>query len=349
MIQSRIEQLLILVSSVSSAVAFSVLSPLPPPPPSSSSSFLDATSRPFEDGGSCIHNSRTPWLIRHHRRLPSSIEAVASTTRQLEEPDPADSDFGRMAYWDESYAQPEPAAESKSSSSEDHDGSVSDNVQVFSWYCGWTEELGPFFEELVPDKDSMVLVPGIGNDAAIRDMFDHGGYHRLMAFDYAPQGVECAKAMFGTERLQTITDSVYGSESESTKKGDVFKVCDARDLSGDYESNFFDAVLDKGTFDSIYLSGGKDKVKARENLTMAINEMKRVVREDGIVFSVTAACVDAVREAFDSDRDWEQLRDGSMHITENGYASNNVDATMLAWQLRTLDDTKAKADTTTDK
>ena len=245
-----------------------------------------------------------------------------------------------MAYWDESYRQEEDnndvGIEPKALSSDD--------VQVFSWYCGWTDELGPFFEELVPDRDSMVLVPGIGNDVAIRDMFDVGGYHRIMAFDYAPQGVECAKAMFGDERLQQINDEIAGAApastlggDESTKekgKVDVFKVCDARDLSSDYGDNVFDAVLDKGTFDSIYLSGGKDKAKAKTNLSMAVSEMKRVLKYNGIVFSVTAACVDAVREVFGGDDDWKQLRDGDMHITEDGYASNNVDATMLAWQLK---------------
>jgi hypothetical protein len=246
----------------------------------------------------------------------------------LEEPDKEESNFGRMAYWDESYTE-----EGDRDDEEDN---------VFSWYCGWTDEMGPFFEELVPDKQSMVLVPGIGNDVAIRDMFDFGGYHNIMAFDYAPQGVECAKAMFGEERLQTITNTVAAVTSASSDSGDdettkkeVFRVCDARDLSGEYGDNTFGAVLDKGTFDSVYLSGGKDKDKARVNLDMAVSETKRVLKKDGIVFSVTAACVDAVREAFGRDDDWEQIRDGGLHITEDGFASNNVDATMLAWKLTT--------------
>jgi SAM-dependent methyltransferase len=254
----------------------------------------------------------------------------------LEEPDEDESNYGRMAYWDESYT-------------EEGDGDDDEETNVFSWYCGWNEEMGPFFEELVPDKKSMILVPGIGNDVAIRDMFDFGGYHNIMAFDYAPQGVECAKVVFGEERLQTITNTVAAATSatsdsgdDETTKNDVFRVCDARDLSGEYGDNIFDAVLDKGTFDSVYLSGGKDKNKARVNLDMAVSEMKRVLKEDGTVFSVTAACVDAVREAFGRDDDWEQIRDGGLHITEDGYASNNVDATMLAWKLTTPTTTTTK-------
>ena len=250
--------------------------------------------------------------MRQQRLFSSSPESI-----NLEEPDETESKFGRMAYWDESYRQEE----------------TQNNDNVFSWYCGWTEELGPFFEELVPDKDSMVLVPGIGNDLAIRDMFDVGGYQKIVAFDYAPQGVDAAKIMFGEKRLDIIADRI--GESTATLSKDFFRVCDARDLSGDFGNDTFDAVLDKGTFDSIYLSGGKNKDKARENLDMAVSEIKRVLKENGIVFSVTAACVDAVQDAFDRDDDWKQVRDGSMHMTEDGYTSNNVDATMLAWKLQT--------------
>ncbi len=252
-----------------------------------------------------------------------------SKSIDLEEPDESESNFGRMAYWDESYRQDDRQEETLNIGDE-----AKGDTNVFSWYCGWTDELGPFFEELVPDKGSMVLVPGIGNDVAIRDMFDVGGYQRIVAFDYAPQGVECAKAMFGNDRLKTIANEV--GELAGIGK-DVFRVCDARDLSGDFGDDTFDAVLDKGTFDSIYLSGGKNKDKARENLYTAVSEMKRVLKEGGIVFSVTAACVTAVQEAFDRDKDWEQIRDGSVYITEEGHASNNVDATMLVWKLKPVE------------
>ncbi len=255
---------------------------------------------------------------KNRQQWTSSSSLKAS---KLEEPDESESNFGRMAYWDESYQQQEAST-----------NSGNEDTSVFSWYCGWTEELGPFFEELVPDKDSIVLVPGIGNDVAIRDMFDVGGYQKIVAFDYAPQGVEAAKAMFGKDRLNTIAESMTKTSIISE---DVFRVCDARDLSNDFVEDTFDAILDKGTFDSIYLSGGKDKEKARKNLDMSVSEIKRVLKKDGIVFSVTAACVDAVQDAFDRDDDWEQVRDGSLHITEEGYTSNNVDATMLAWKLKT--------------
>jgi ubiquinone/menaquinone biosynthesis C-methylase UbiE len=147
-------------------------------------------------------------------------------------------------------------------------------------------------------------------------MFD-AGYENLSAFDYAPEGVECARKMFGDDRLKKID----------------LRVADARDLV-EYSDNSFDAVLEKGTLDSVYLSGGKDKEKARLHLSMAVSEMARVLKSGGVVFSITAACADAVSAAFEVDEGttWRQLRDGELHITEDGYVSTNIDATMFAWQ-----------------
>mmetsp|Transcript_11956 Transcript_11956/g.22155 ORF Transcript_11956/g.22155 Transcript_11956/m.22155 type:complete len:278 (+) Transcript_11956:209-1042(+) len=241
-----------------------------------------------------------PTSNTHNLQLKGSL---------LEEPD---NQFGRMTYWDESYRE-------SLVQNDDHDGSKND-TETFSWYCGWNDELEPFFNEVVPlEQNPTVLIPGIGNDACIRDMFD-SGYHRLSAFDYAPEGVECAKRMFGPQRLQLMDDLL---------------VADARDLP--YDDASFDAVLDKGTLDSIFLSGGKDKVLARKHLGMAVSELARVVKVGGVVFSVTAACVDAVQQSFDEYNElkgccWKQIRDGSLYITEDGYTSNNVDATMLVWE-----------------
>jgi len=251
-------------------------------------------------------------LVKVCDSASSQTSTSTSPTQQLQEPD---NQFGRMTYWDQSYRE----SLIDSGGSNDDNGEQSNTTETFSWYCGWEDELEPFFNELVPLYDNpSILVPGIGNDACIRDMFD-SGYHNLTAFDYAPEGVECAKRMFGSERLQLMQD---------------LRVADARNLPFDDAS--YDAVLDKGTLDSIYLSGGKDKELARKHLGMAVSELARVVKVGGIVFSVTAACVNAVQQSFDDCNErigcWEQIRDGSLYITEDGYTSNNVDATMLVWK-----------------
>uniref|UniRef100_A0A7S2CQM8 Uncharacterized protein n=1 Tax=Octactis speculum TaxID=3111310 RepID=A0A7S2CQM8_9STRA len=89
----------------------------------------------------------------------------------------------------------------------------------------------------------------------------------------------------------------------------------------------------KGTLDAVYLSGGHDKERGREHLGLAVRELARVVRGGGVVVSVSAACVDPVQAVFGEEPDvWRVLRDGGVFTTEDGYASINVDGTILAWE-----------------
>ena len=313
-------------------------------------------------------------------RKRQPLESSSMTMMDIEEPDAKESNFGRRQYWDESYRHAQIKAEKCSKNTEEEgDNSTlttpaattgaDTTTTLYSWYGGWEDELGPFVTELFPNRSALILIPGIGNDPCIRDMYDIGNYHRLMGYDYAPAGIACAKQMFGPHRLQTICEAlqlkvptatvsspiprnnhtVMDDDTGSITDSTILRVCDARNLTAEYATNLFDGVFDKGTYDAIYLSGGKNKTKATENLALAVAETKRIVKEHGIVFSVTAACVDAVRAAFannedndidntakDNSRiyyDWTPLRDGNFHITADGYTSNNVDATMLAWQL----------------
>ena len=54
--------------------------------------------------------------------------------------------YGRRSFWEDGYG--------------------ADGAEQFSWYAGW-DDLEPFWAELVPDRRSSVLLPGIGNDAAM--------------------------------------------------------------------------------------------------------------------------------------------------------------------------------------
>ena len=68
-----------------------------------------------------------------------------------------------------------------------------------------------------------MLVPGVGNDAAMVSMFDDG-WKRLTLFDYSPEGVRRAAELFGERPVD-------------------LRVADACALP--YASAAFDAVLDK--------------------------------------------------------------------------------------------------------
>ena len=150
----------------------------------------------------------------------------------------------------------------------------------------------------------------------------------LTAFDYAQEGVECAKKFFAHRLIPNGRN--WGDDMV---QGVDLSVADARNLP--YNSDSFDAVLEKGTLDAIYLSGGKDKELASNHLELAIGELTRVVRTGGVVLSITAACADAVESAFTSrDEEWEMIRDGGFFLTEDGYSSSNIDDTVYAWRKR---------------
>ncbi len=229
----------------------------------------------------------------------------------LQEPEETDSNFGRMDYWNSMYKEEE----------------------NFSWYSEWND-IQPFFTELVPlefehseleedseraaandstpdkERQPRVLLPGIGNDGSMVDMYDYG-YTHMTAYDYAPEGVECAKRFFGDRSCELLT-------------------ADARNLP--FEDDSFDAILEKGTMDAIYLSGAADKDLAAKHLDMAVSEMARTLRKGGICMSVTAACAGAVKDSFERCNGWKMVRDGGLIITDEGYTSNNVDATIFAWE-----------------
>lgn len=231
------------------------------------------------------------------RPFPSRWRGSSSILQQSNLREPSDSKFGRRDYWNDLYK----------------------SQDAFSWYTTWND-LEPFWRDLCPSQAAHILIPGVGNDPMIRDMYD-AGYYNLTAFDYAPAGVECAKQLLQETRIRQSHD----------EEGVTLLVADARNMMA-FEDHTFDLVLDKGTLDAIYLSGGHDKVLAEQQLAMAVDELHRVLRQVGIVMSITATCVDAIQQAFSNQRHWKQIRDGTLYFTDDGYASNNVDGTLLAWK-----------------
>lgn len=281
-------------------------------------------------------------------------------------PNPRRRRFGTRTYWDESYEL------------NDDDEGGGDGA-VFSWYCGWHDELRPFVMEALDwtltaegaDGDSdgggaptppAVLVPGVGNDGAIRDMYDDPSrrFRDLKCFDYAPKGVRLARVMLG---LSPSVMGEDGDDDDNTNKSNSnddelaegldVRVADCTALPACYRPRSFDLVLEKGTLDAIYISGEGDEGLARKRLHLALRELTRVLRPGGVLFSVTAAAAEHVERVMEEEfvagsgggyyeamRNTREGEAGGLWTTEEGYTSNNVDAAMLVYRrtLRELED-----------
>ncbi len=234
------------------------------------------------------------WMVQvPKRRIPMLLLAA-----NYDEPE--NSQFGRQDYWNRFY---------KMESS-------------FSWYAGW-QDLQPFIQEFVKTSNH-VLIPGVGNDGMLVDMYD-AGYTQLTAMDYASEGISRCSDMLGDSKLK----------SHGRQEGVKLVVADARDLTGVFDNHSFDAIIEKGTLDAIFLSGGQNKTLARQNLNLAITELGRCLKPGGIWISV-AAVVDAqIQTSFDLLPDWDCLvRRDDLFVTDDGYTSNNIDGSLLVWRKR---------------
>jgi len=210
--------------------------------------------------------------------------------------------FGRRSYWENVYQE---------------QGNVS-----FSWYASWND-LEPLVAEWVAPSDR-VLIPGVGVDSSLLCQMYDAGYQQLAAFDYVAESIVHCRTQLGPDRV-----AVHLSTA------------DARDLH-QYETASFDAVLDKGALDAVFLAG--ETVEARHaSLAQALAELARVLRPGGVFWSLSGVCVDSLRAAplwtntKDGDgadaQSWQVLADGSsVYTTADGYTSNNVDGTLLAWR-----------------
>ena len=178
------------------------------------------------------------------------------------------------------------------------------SAEEYSWYYGW-DAIRPNFEEHVTDKESRILLPGVGNDPLLLDL--HGaGYTRLTAFDYSESAVERQAELLSY-------DSTGGASADVT-----LRVMDARNLDSDWTGSF-DAVLEKGALDAVYLSdsGG-------ENIERAVGELERVLRPGGICVSVSGVVPEELRREIFQENKWEWLRDGS----------NDLKAGCFVWRKR---------------
>ena len=212
--------------------------------------------------------------------------------------------FGTKAYWDDVYM-----------------GRGDFPADCYSWYYGW-EVLRKVVEEYVPDKDNVrMLVPGIGNDSIMLDLFK-AGYGRqggcLIGQDYSEHAVERQVELLSFDQIECNVDN----DNVYVVQGDVTQ------LPQEW-TNTFDVILEKGLLDAVYLSSGggftdstDDSDDDTSNVEAAVQNLHRVLRPNGLLISVSGVVPNELRrnvlfctQSEDTKRKsggaWTWLQDGS--------------------------------------
>lgn len=205
-----------------------------------------------------------PCQGRHPARTCSRL---CTTTA---DDDNARSSFGTRQYWDDVYT-----------------GMGDFPQDEYSWYYGW-DVIKPHFTTAVPSKDARILVPGIGNDSMLLNLWG-SKYRDITAFDYSDHAVE-------------RQHDLLSWEPKAMEQIQVLQR-DARSLDEEWTDSF-DAILEKGALDAIYLSGDG-------NVEQAVKEFERVLRPGGFVVSVSGVVPAGLRRDLFANTKWEWIRDGS--------------------------------------
>mmetsp|Transcript_39766 Transcript_39766/g.81828 ORF Transcript_39766/g.81828 Transcript_39766/m.81828 type:complete len:253 (-) Transcript_39766:1370-2128(-) len=223
----------------------------------------------------------SPAAIRYHQRL--STRQYSTVGGYDNDDSEARSQFGTREYWDDMYS-----------------GMGDFSSEEYQWYFGWSD-IKKYFTEYCCDSSMKILVPGMGNDPLLLDLVG-AGYRDITAFDYSEGAVE----------RQTELLSVDAAAKDSVSLHHM----DVRALKSEW-TDTFDAILEKGCLDALYLCGDGNIEKSAE-------ELHRVLKPSGIFVSVSGVVPKQLRyEVFAKDKyDW--LRDGS----------NDLKAGCFVWRKR---------------
>mmetsp|Transcript_32757 Transcript_32757/g.73944 ORF Transcript_32757/g.73944 Transcript_32757/m.73944 type:complete len:252 (+) Transcript_32757:77-832(+) len=209
--------------------------------------------------------------------------ARASLSEAVEGAAPADkatprSYYGSQDYWQDMY-----------------EGRGDHDAVEYSWYYGW-DVVKAQWESAVHDKSSRVLIPGVGNDPMVLDLVA-GGWTRLTAFDYSSAAIERQRDLLSFEPRALECVSLHVLDATALPRG----------AQGPTPECSFDAVLEKGALDAVYLSGDGQVEKS-------VAELARVLRPGGVCVSFSGVVPEAVRRKAFDERQWKWLRDGSSDL-----------------------------------
>jgi SAM-dependent methyltransferase len=172
------------------------------------------------------------------------------------------------------------------------------SAEEHSWYYGWDAFKGhvsPWVK-----KDDRLLIPGIGNDTLLLDLVK-AKYRHITAQDYSVHAIERQEDLlshycdFGRSKSSSsIMTSNDGATHVTLSAGDV------RSLPSRWAGEF-DAIIEKGLLDAVYLSGDGNAEKA-------VSSLSRVLRPGGIFVSVSGVLPEGLRNNLFREFRW--LRDG---------------------------------------
>jgi EEF1A lysine methyltransferase 4 len=216
----------------------------------------------LDDCESYLTNGCTSF-IGHHRKIP--LARVDSAT---DDDSDARSLFGTKEYWDDLYQ-----------------GRGDFPAHEYQWYYGF-EEYGKYVTSHIP-RTSKILLPGIGNDPVTLDLLQKG-YTNLTVTDYSEHAIE---------RQRDILSYYYSEGIDSVQLQRI----DVRGMPMDWNVTF-DAIIEKGVLDAIYLSGDG-------HLEATVHEFERVLTPGGTLISVSGIVPADLRKSV--FRSWRWIRDGS--------------------------------------
>mmetsp|Transcript_1450 Transcript_1450/g.1442 ORF Transcript_1450/g.1442 Transcript_1450/m.1442 type:complete len:169 (-) Transcript_1450:72-578(-) len=133
--------------------------------------------------------------------------------------------------------------------------------EQFDWYQKWSG-IKDIITQYIKFNEKILNV-GCGNSKLAEDMLEEG-YQYIMNIDNSPIVIDDMKSLY------------------QDKEGIEFDCKDV--MSMDFGTGSFDAVIDKGTLDSI-LCGDRSNIMAKRMLT----QIHRVLKPDGIYISISYA------------------------------------------------------------
>lgn len=223
-----------------------------------------------------------------------------------EDDDTARSVFGTKEYWDELYL-----------------GRGDFPAEEYTWYFGW-DTYQAMVQEHVSNRQSSILLPGIGNDPLLLDLLQKG-YQNLTATDYSQYAIDRQRDLLSylyswddADRMDVDSGGGGGGATTTwtTKDGKVqLKCMDARKMDPTW-TNRFDAVLEKGALDAIYLSGDG-------NLERTVQELERVLKPGGTLISISGVVPEELRRRVFSKPSWVWIRDGSNDLKAGCFVFQN--------------------------